>query len=102
VWTINLDNQVREHDVNEYSKSEVKDVQGLWATRAKVSKGERDHNPQGRLPRVGVITAYATMQPMPGLEFPSASIGVEWMGSDSGALEVTAKTGAKKSIGVWV
>ena len=50
-------------------------------------------------------TVYATMQPVPGLPFPSESMGAEWMGSDSEMLEVTVKREEKESIvvvGVWV
>ena len=43
-------------------------------------------------------TVYATMQPVPGLPFPSASMGAEWMGSDSEELDVMAKSVAKESI----
>ena len=81
----------------------MKDTRGLWATRAKVSKENETQGgtiPKGAYRGLGITTAYATMQPMPGLGFPSASIGVERMGSDSGALEV--KRVAKESIGVWV
>ena len=42
------------------------------------------------------------MQPTPEPSCPSASLGVEWMGSDSEALDVTMKRVAKKSIVVWV
>jgi hypothetical protein len=45
------------------------------------------------------------MQPVPGLPFPSASMGAEWMGSDSEELDVMAKSVAKESIvvvDVWV
>ena len=44
---------------------------------------------------------YATMQPMLALCCPSASIGAEQMGSDSEALDATAKRVAKESIVVW-
>ena len=47
---------------------------------------------------IGSKTVYATMQPTFALCCPSASMGVEWMGSDSEALEVTAKGVAKESI----
>jgi hypothetical protein len=50
-------------------------------------------------------TVYAMMQPVPGLPFPSESMGAEWMGSDSEMLEVTVKSEAKESIvvvDVWV
>ena len=47
---------------------------------------------------VGRTIVYATMQPTFALCCPSASMGVEWMGSDSEALEVTAKRVAKESI----
>jgi hypothetical protein len=43
-------------------------------------------------------TVYATMQPVPGLPFPSASMGAEWMGSDSEELDVMVKSVAKESI----
>ena len=42
------------------------------------------------------------MQPVPEPPCPSASMGVEWMGSDSGALDMTVKRVAKESIVVWV
>jgi hypothetical protein len=42
------------------------------------------------------------MQPTPEPPCPSASMGVEWMGSDSEALEATVKRMAKESIVVWV
>ena len=38
------------------------------------------------------------MHPVPELLCPSASMGVEWMGSDSEALEVMVKRVAKESI----
>jgi hypothetical protein len=38
------------------------------------------------------------MQPVPGLPFPSASMGAEWMGSDSEELDVMVKSVAKESI----
>ena len=38
------------------------------------------------------------MQPVPGLPFPSASMGAEWMGSDSEELDVRVKSVAKESI----
>ena len=37
-----------------------------------------------------------------GLEELSASMGVEWMGSESDALDVTVKRVTKESIVVWV
>ena len=42
------------------------------------------------------------MQPVPEPPCPSASMGVEWMGSDSEALEATVKRMAKESIVVWM
>ena len=46
------------------------------------------------------------IQPMAGgdggLEELSASMGVEWMGSESDALDVTVKRVTKESIVVWV
>ena len=42
------------------------------------------------------------MQPAPEPLCPSASMGVEWIGSDSKALYVTVKMVAKESIVVWV
>ena len=42
------------------------------------------------------------MQPVPEPPCPSASMGVEWMGSESEALDVTVKRGAKESIVVSV
>ena len=45
------------------------------------------------------------MQPVPGLPFPSESMGAEWMGSDSEELDVMVKSVAKESIvvvDVWV
>ena len=42
------------------------------------------------------------MQPVPEPPCPSASMGAEWMGSESEALDVTAKRVAKESIVVWV
>ena len=44
---------------------------------------------------------YAMMQPPP-LPFPSASMGGEAVGSESGTLEATEKCRVKKSIGVCV
>ena len=41
------------------------------------------------------------MQPVPGLPFPSASMGAEWMGSDSEVLDVRVKNVAKESIVVY-
>ena len=52
--------------------------------------------------RIGIgKTVYATMQPVPGLPFPSASMGAEWMGSDSVVLDVKVKSVAKESIVVY-
>jgi hypothetical protein len=42
------------------------------------------------------------MQPPPPVPCPSASMGVEWMGSDSEVLEAAVKRVAKESIVVWV
>jgi hypothetical protein len=69
----------------------------------KVSK-EKDDSPRGCLPKAirltlgGIPRVYATMQPTPEPPCPSASMGVEWMGSDSEALDVTVKRVAKESI----
>jgi len=48
---------------------------------------------------IELTTVYATMQPPPPVPCPSASMGVDWMGSDS---EVLVKRVAKESIVVWV
>jgi hypothetical protein len=42
------------------------------------------------------------MQPPPEPGCPSASMGAEWMGSESEALDVKVKRVAKESIVVWV
>ena len=42
------------------------------------------------------------MQATPELACPSASMGVEWVGSESDMLYVTVKRVAKESIFVWV
>ena len=47
-------------------------------------------------------TVYETMQPVPEPPCPSASMGAEWMGSESEALDVTVKRVAKESIVVSV
>jgi hypothetical protein len=70
-----------------------------------VSK-EKDDSLRGCAPKaigftIGLTTVYATMQPG-GPLFPSESMGVEWMGSDSEVLDVTVKRVAKESIVVWV
>jgi hypothetical protein len=50
----------------------------------------------------GLTTVYATMQPGGPASCPSASMGIEWMGSDSDVLDVTVKRVAKESIVVSV
>ena len=74
----------------------------VWAsTRATVSKDKKTLSrvalTEGNEIDIGT-TVYATMQPRPGLGFPSASIGVERMGSDSEELDVMVKSVAKESI----
>jgi hypothetical protein len=46
-------------------------------------------------------TVYAMMQPLP-LPLPSASMGGEEVGSESGMLEATERCKVKRSIGVGV
>ena len=83
----------------------------MWASSTRTNEqGEKDSRPipktltKGNEIDIGT-TVYATMQPVPGLPFPSESMGAEWMGSDSEMLEVTVKSEAKESIvvvDVWV
>ena len=71
------------------------------STRATVSKDRKTLSrvtlTEGHEIDIGT-TVYATMQPVPGLPFPSASMGAEWMGSDSEALDVMVKSVEKESI----
>ena len=76
-----------------------------YGLRAQSEQGERDDSPQGRTEGIQIdieLTAvYATMQPQPVLDCPSASMGVEWMGSDSSesdVLDVMVKRVANESI----
>ena len=81
-------------------------MRGSWATRTKYERMSRENETLGEtayLPRanqidIGLTTVYATMQPGGPAGSPSASMGVDWMGSDSEVLEATVKRVAKESI----
>ena len=101
-----------DHNVTENANIYISKV-GSWASsRTKNERGEEDFrqdNTQERLPKlIGLTLArsvYATMQPVPGPPCPSASMGVEGMGSDSEELDVMVKSVEKESIvvvNVWV